>query len=115
MIVLGAQLQLAHNRADRVACAADRDFRHIAGSHDRKPVEGREHDVDCIGRAGAGAHRQHQLLTDAQTRAIDTCRDLGALEHGKRGDDRNDHQSFTPAAAARRVRPVRSRRVRSSS
>src|SRR2546428_10363087 len=48
-------------------------------------------------------------------RAIDAGSDFRPLHERRHGQERKNHQSFTPAGAARRVRPVRSRRVRNSS
>ena len=113
--LLRPQLELADRGPRRTGGAVDRDFRHVAGAHDRESVQCGKDDLDGISGARARAHRERQLLADAQLRAIDACRDFGPLYEGQDSEQRQRHQSFTPAGAARRVRPVRSRRVRSSS
>src|SRR2546429_166680 len=68
------------------------------------------------GGSGAGADGGHQAATRRDVRPVQARGDVGRRPALQRGEhpEREDHQSFTPGSTARRVCPVRSRRVLSS-
>ncbi len=114
---LGLEPYLARHGTDRSAHPFERHLRHLTGGDDREAREPREGERHRLGRTRARADGERQLFARRHAHAIDLRRHIGrrrALQ-GDQQPQRGGHQSFTPGSAGCRIRPVRSRRVLSSS
>src|SRR5205823_4687405 len=113
---LRPQLGRAGGRAHRAAERLERHLRDFARPDDRESRERREGQGHRGGGSRPGANREQQVVTRGDVRAVHPRRDVGCRPGLQRGEhpEREHHQSFTPGSTARRVCPVRSRRVLSS-
>ena len=113
---LRPQLELARGRAHWPAQRLERHLRDLARPDDGESRERGKGEGYRGGGSGARANREQQVVTCRDMCPVHARRHVGCRPALQRGEhpERQHHQSFTPGSAARRVWPVRSRRVLSS-